>query len=188
MPAAMKTHTLLWKALPHTSTEFTTAIEGKLITVNGHICGFDEGIPFHVHYHLIIDPDWQVQSVSVELETPAETTFRFKRDETGRWWDVKNKRYRELDGCDFVDISLTPFTNTLPIRNLMLKENETREIKVLYFDVPKGEYMPQRQRYTNKGNGVYKYEGLDTDFEAEVEVDGDGFVRKYEGVWERVES
>ncbi len=182
----MKQHKLLWKALPHISTEFTTVEEAELITVNGHICGADEGIPFYVHYHLVIDPDWQIWSVSLNLETPEEKSFRFKRDDTGRWTDVQNKYYPDLQGCEFVDISLTPLTNTLPIRNLKLKENESREIKTLYFDLPKGKFYPQRQRYTKKGNGTYTYEGLDTDFEAEVVVDEAGFVVRYEGIWERI--
>ena len=39
-----------------------------------------------------------------------------------------------LVGCEYVDISETPFTNTLVIRRLGLTPGESADISVAYFD------------------------------------------------------
>jgi hypothetical protein len=81
---------------------------------------------------------------------------------------------------------LTPFTNTLPINRLNLTEGDSKEIEVVYFDLPSSNFSPLKQRYTNLGNGIYKYESLASGFTANLEVDNEGFVINYPGIWQRV--
>jgi len=56
--------------------------------------------------------------------------------------------------------------------------------------VPALEVKPAAQRYTRRAHGAagsrFLYEGLDTDFKAEIALDGDGLVTDYPGIWERV--
>ncbi|MCE7062290.1 putative glycolipid-binding domain-containing protein [Dyadobacter sp. CY343] len=97
----------------------------------------------------------------------------------------------EISGQDLnmqyeVDISLTPFTNTLPINNPVLAEKETREIKVVYFDFSKQIVRPVRQRYTRLSADLYHYENVPNDFEADIRVDDDGLVVEYPGLFSRV--
>jgi len=40
----------------------------------------------------------------------------------------------ELEGCMDVDISVTPFTNTLPIQKLGLAPTESPEVSVAYVE------------------------------------------------------
>lgn len=152
----MKTHNLIWKSLSHLSTEYTRVIELHELGVMGNIVGNYKSTPFAVEYHLTLDKFWQIKRVLIKLIPHNSFIFSFQRDDSGVWLKNHEEVQPELQGCDFMDISLTPFTNSLPILNLNLEVNESREIKVLYFDLPKGEYRPQRQRYTYKGNGIYK--------------------------------
>ncbi len=52
------------------------------------------------------------------------------------------------------------------------------------------ELMTDRQRYTclelNADGGLYKYEGLESDFIAELPVDSDGLVIDYPGLFKRI--
>ncbi len=89
-----------------------------------------------------------------------------------------------------MDISTTPFTNTLPIRRLDLDPGESQEIRVAYVDVPGMAVRPERQRYAclerHTGGGVYRYESLDGNrFTADLTVDADGLVLDYPGLFLR---
>jgi len=98
----------------------------------------------------------------------------------------KGELLSNFNECADIDISLTPFTNTLPINRLNLSEGSSKEINVIYIDLPKAQCKPVKQRYTNLGNGFYKYENLDSGFTSSIEVDENGYVINYPGIWHRV--
>jgi len=95
-----------------------------------------------------------------------------------------------LEGCLDVDISATPFTNTLPIRRLQLQLGESAEIQVVYLAVPEMQINCEPQRYTclevNPAGGVYKFESLTSVFVAKLPVDADGLVLDYPQLFARV--
>ena len=70
-----------------------------------------------------------------------------------------------LKGCQYVDISETPFTNTLPIRRLGLALGTSADISVAYFEGTELQPWPEPQRYTclQKGGegGLYRFLSLD---------------------------
>jgi uncharacterized protein len=98
----------------------------------------------------------------------------------------------ELDGCIDVDISATPFTNTLPIRRLGLEPGESEELTVTYIRVPELLVGPERQRYgcleAKADGGLYRFEALPSEFTAELPVDADGLVIDYPGLFRRAWS
>jgi uncharacterized protein len=111
-------------------------------------------------------------------------------DENGRWSASGGRLQAGLAGCVDVDISATPFTNTLPIRRLALEPGSSSEIDVLYVAVvPTLELTRVQQRYTcleaGEHTGRYLYESPATGLRAELVVDGDGLVIDYPGVWDR---
>jgi hypothetical protein len=95
-----------------------------------------------------------------------------------------------LEGCVDVDISATPFTNTLPIRRLGLAPGESADVSVAYVDIDEMRAWTEEQRYTrleqNSGDRLYKYESLDGGFTADLPVDADGLVLDYPGLFRRV--
>ncbi len=89
--------------------------------------------------------------------------LHLRSDGEGNWQDSKGHLVEVLQGCVDIDISATPFTNTLPIRRLGLALGEAREILVAYVAVPALAPEPVRQRYTCLEAGRlyrYSYEGL----------------------------
>ena len=60
-----------------------------------------------------------------------------------------------------MDISETPFTNTLPIRRLGLAPGESADVSVAYFDGSELQPWPEPQRYTcletNDRGGLHRY-------------------------------
>ena len=109
---------------------------------------------------------------------------------------LTTKRFSFLLGVHDSDAIIARFAgvvkvgNTLPIRRLALHPGESQEISVVYISFPDLQLKAVRQRYTclkNLPNGqLYRYEGLLSGFTAEIEVDKDGLVMDYPGVFRKV--
>ena len=81
---------------------------------------------------------------------------------------------------------MTPFTNTLPIRRLNLKKGQAHDVVTVYVHFPELAISADPQRYTClEPMKLYRYESLDSDFVREIEVDPDGLVVSYPGLFRR---
>ena len=100
-------------------------------------------------------------------------------------WTLNGERAEQFAGCIDVDLPLTPFTNTLPIRRLGLQPGATQEIKVVYLDMLERQLRPVRQRYTCVLAEQYHYENVPNDFEATITVDQHGLVIDYPALFVR---
>ena len=103
-------------------------------------------------------------------------------------WLYNGKSAPEFAGCTDVDVPLTPFTNTLPIRRLELKPHQTQEIKVIYCNVLEDIVSAVRQKYTCLSATQYHYENVPNDFEATIVVDEAGLVIDYPMLFLRTAS
>jgi len=175
---------LRWTALVSPGAEELVLQTGDgVMTADSVVEGGRAGPAVRVTYHLELDPAWQVRRVSV---TTGDEQVTLHRDTSGTWRDGNGVLVPALTGCTDVDISVTPFTNTLPIRRLQLAEGESAEIRVAYIQLPGPAIRPVRQRYTNLGGGRYRYEALESGFTAEITVDADGLVVEYPGLFRRL--
>ena len=156
---------------------------------DGLILGLEEGYPFRLAYEVRCDRLWRVRyaSVGVPGEPPK---VELLSDGEGTWATRDGRAVRFLEGCEYVDVSATPFTNTLPIRRLGLEPGESAEISVAYFDGTELQPWPEPQRYTclqkEDEGGLYRYLSLDGGFTADLPVDADGLVLDYPGLFRRV--
>lgn len=149
------------------------------------IIGSQNNVEFGVHYRIVLDQEWKVRLVELKSTDYQEPTI-LRSDGQGHWQSDKGAALPELDGCIDVDISLTPFTNTLPIRRLQLSHDASEKIKVVYFPFPSFEPRPDEQRYTCLEEGRrYLYEGLERHRRKELLVDEDRIVIDYPGLFQR---
>jgi hypothetical protein len=168
--------------------------DAKGVLADGTILRVKDGSPFRAHYRIRCDPAWRVQEVEISLLDSSREDVRLRADGQGHWMDDSGNRILLLDGCMDVDISITPFTNTLPIRRTSLMQSESADLVVAYIAVPEMEVKPSHQRYTcleesSKG-GLYNYEdeGLFRGFTASLSVDSDRLVFDYPELFRRVWS
>jgi len=182
----MKNKKIVWQSSIFHTTEMLSINSAKTYLVHSNITGEANGVSFHVEYLLQINNKWEIRSVLIKFDGNTSFTLFFERDKKGIWHNRNEGRPLHLDNCSDIDISLTPFTNTLPINRLRLKAEESEEITVIYFNLPKPEFKPVRQRYTNLGNNFYKYENLESGFTSVLETDKDGIVINYPGIWHQV--
>ncbi len=146
--------------------------------------------PTRVHYTLRCDPAWRIREVTVSVAKPGSEphVLRLTSDGAGSWKNGKGAALPEFDGCIDIDISATPFTNTLPIRRLHLKRGQLEPIRVLFIHVPTLRIEPWDQRYTGLTADRVRYESIGSDFMCELEIDDDGLVIDYPGLFRRVWS
>jgi uncharacterized protein len=135
--------------------------------------------PIRVYYRITVDDGWRTRSIDVNGVT-------LHGDGDGHWRDAAGKSLPQLEGCVDVDVSVTPFTNTLPIRRLGLEIGEGAEMLAVYFKLPENEVSSMRQRYTRLSEDVYRYQS--EGFQADLLVDEHGLVIDYPGFWRRVQQ
>jgi hypothetical protein len=144
------------------------------------------GSAYRLSYGVAWDRDWRTRVLSVKLSgLGVDRSVHLTTDGGGRWYAGGEER-KDVIGCVDVDLWPTPFTNTLPVRRLRLAEGVAAEIRVLYVKFPDLSVSAQVQRYTRQGGGLYRFESLEDGFTSEIELDEQGLVRVYPGLFERV--
>ncbi len=138
---------------------------------------------YKVEYHLKTNENWETTflTLKTQLDHSIELTTLEKKD--GIWF-LNDKPYNVLKGIFDVDISLTPFTNTLPINRLQLKDNQRQVIDVFYFDILEKNTKPVKQIYTRIAADHYVYENYDKSFKADIKIDEQGLVVEYPKLFE----
>jgi hypothetical protein len=155
------------------------------IVADGVVLFTDERLHFAATYRIECDAGWHVTGTHVRL-IGVDTSIDLISDGAGHWRDEEGALLPMLDGAIDVDISVTPFTNTLPIRRLGLSQGQTADIRAVYVELPALTVSVDPQRYTCLKPGRHRYESLNSDFARDIDVDSDGLVVKYPGLFKRV--
>src|SRR5262249_6847739 len=140
----------------------------RIVAEAAIIGGIDENA-FAARYKIVCDSSWCVMRVELD-EVGSGRAARLKSDGNGNWIDESGHSVPEVRGAIDIDISATPFTNTLPIRRLSLARGQSEEILALYIRVPDLSLTTDQQRYTCLEPGKrYRYDSLDSDFTRDIE-------------------
>lgn len=154
--------------------------------LRGTLVALAEREPCEASYEVTCDAAWRTRRADVRLRDGAgERTLAVVAD--GGRWTVNGREDAALDGCLDVDLGWTPSTNTLPIRRLGLAVGAASgPVTAAWVRFPELAVEPLPQEYRRLSERRYRYESRAGVFVAELEVDGDGLVVDYEGIWRRV--
>lgn len=153
--------------------------------VDGVVVGpRDTAPPFALSYRLICDRNWRTREFGVGV-LDARRPLLLRSDGMGAWHDKAGRVLPQLGGCLDVDLTATPFTNTLPIRRLNLRQGGTAVVRVAYVDAPGLTLSVSEQRYTRLACSTYRFELTDGSFARDITVDDAGFVVDYPGLFRR---
>lgn len=159
------------------------------IVADGLILGVKDGAPYRAHYEVTCDLEWRVRNVHIQLLGRQRQALMLHGDGEGNWMSAVGERLAELHGCLDIDISESPFTNTLPIRRAAFRPGVSLVLTVVYLAVPELTIEPTQQRYTcleqSPTGGLYRFESLASGFQADLPVDSDGLVLDYPEVFRR---
>ena len=155
-------------------------------SADGVVISTSDGQNFAVRYQIRCGGSWTMEHACLQI-VGEERNVELTSDGCGKWTDASGNPLRALDGAIDIDLSVSPFTNTLPIRRLQLAKGSSAEIRAAYVHFPDLAIVSDPQRYTClEPLRRYRYESLDSDFVREVEVDKDGLVGTYPGLFKRL--
>jgi uncharacterized protein len=176
-----------WQDWDAKGIEHVVLREGaREIVAESVIVGSVDDSVFALRYRIRCDKLWRVRSAEIAI-VGENRKIEIAADGHGSWSDASGKSLAKLAGAIDIDLSATPFTNTLPIRRLKLRAGQSAEIVTVYILAPALTLATDPQRYTCLEAGKrYRYESLDSDFTREIEVDRHGLVVNYPGLFRRV--
>lgn len=188
---AARTSVLFWRRTDIAGLERLelTVAPDHVAATSMVICLEDGG--FRLAHRWRLGADWRVRRVDVDCwDDRVHRTLRLARggDGDGTGWEVDGVARPDLDGVDDVDLSATPFCNTLPIRRVPATPGRSLTVDTVFIDAPRLTVARSRQRYERLGPHRLRYVdlGLFAGFSAGLSVDDEGWVDSYEGLFERV--
>jgi len=187
----MESH-VWWTPLHQTGLEQLHLMENETgVVADGFVLGMADATPFRLWYQVRADSAWRVRECLLQIGGEKGQSVHLSTDGQGHWTDANGLACSQLSGCLDLDISGTPFTNTLPLRRLELTPGESADLLVAYLTVPDLSIRPVRQRYTclsrTASGGIYRYEGLESGSTFDLLVDEKALVVDYPGIWKRAE-
>ncbi|WP_071990786.1 putative glycolipid-binding domain-containing protein [Rhodococcus rhodnii] len=164
-------------------------LAGQRIKASGRIVGADsaEHPAFSASYDLVTDEAGVTRRLSIRLALAArERQMSISRDEEGTWMveDGSTHQRSRFDGALDVDVVLSPFFNTLPIRRLGLAQQaEDIELPVVYVSLLDLRVEGATLTYSSGADGIHVLSPVSS---STVAVDEDGFVVDYPGLAARI--
>jgi hypothetical protein len=144
-----------------------------------------EGQACRLDYLIDCDPNWSTRAAVVTgWVGERNIDVIVARDEDYRWV-LNGVTVPEVEGCTDLDLNFSPSTNTLPIRRLVPKIDDTVAVRAAWLRFPSFELEPLEQSYTRWEHNHYRYESAGGAFKAEISIDDDGLVIDYADIWAR---
>ncbi|HWH26901.1 MAG TPA: putative glycolipid-binding domain-containing protein [Pseudolysinimonas sp.] len=170
----------VWRGLEYDGLERIRVEEGGMMRATSII----DSARGRYSYEVVCESDWTFRQLRLEAAA-GERTLLITSNGRGAWTVNDEPRGDLTDAVD-LDLSISPFTNTLPIRRLDLAVGDEGDVTAAYVSFPDLEVTVDEQRYTRLDEDLYLYESLDSDFSREITVDATGIVVEYPGLFERL--
>ena len=156
-------------------------VGGDGLRLSGTVLTPAHGTPLDVRYLVEAGPDGCTLRVELELDGGA-TRRVLLADGAGRWRWEGGQELPEVAGALDVDLTVTPATNTLPIRRLTaLEAGQAADLRMAWVQFPGLEVLASAQRYQRLAADRWHFST--GDFHAELLVDPDGLVLDYGGLF-----
>jgi hypothetical protein len=173
--------TILWRDLETGALDRCRLEAGPDgLRLSGVVLTAAHGTPLDVRYLVQTGPGGLTRRVELELD--GGTVRRvLLADGAGRWHWEGGPELAGVAGALDVDLTVTPATNTLPIRRLGLEVGQAAELSMAWVQFPGLEVVGSAQRYQRLAADRWRFST--GDFTAELLVDPDGLVLDYGGLF-----
>jgi len=144
----------------------------------------EEG-PAQLAYYVTCDPTWRPQQGHVEGWLGANSIKLSIARTRAREWTLNGAVVPAIGNCIDLDFGFTPATNLLQLRRLALGEGQAADAPAAWlsgFSPGILELLPQR--YERRTAATYWYEAPSVPYAALLDVDPNGFILHYPGLWE----
>ncbi len=174
-----------WRRIDQPGLELARIdIEKHGVTVSSTLVDAGPPHPFSLRYIWTLTPQWRTRTLRIEHMNGDDRWLTIDRAGDSSW-KLDNKHTPHLDGCDELDLSATPFCNSLAMKRL----GNSGALTAAYISAEDLSVRPSRQRYEkiSDRHWVYHDLGVADGFIANLMLDGCGLVRTYEGLFETIE-
>ena len=177
----------VWRGLRWTSLEYLTLNKSRSRRVlDGTIIGLIRKTPFSLHYRIICDRNWETRRADIStVHGTARKQLRLVVDQDKRWRH-KGRELASVRGSRDIDLSISPSTNTLPIKRLNLRVGESGETTAAWVQFPALSIRPLHQTYMNLGHHTFAYSSRS--FKTRIKLDRAGLVMDYPPFWKRISA
>jgi uncharacterized protein len=174
--------TVLWQGVESGALDRCRLAAGPDgLRLSGTVLTAEFGTPLDVRYLVEAGPDGRTRRVELALDGGAVRRVLLA-DGAGRWRWEGGPDLAEVAGALDVDLTVTPATNTLPIRRLAtLDVGQAADLSMAWVQFPGLEVLPSAQRYARLAPDRWRFSS--GDFTAELRVDPDGLVLDYGGLF-----
>lgn len=185
----MKQRTVIWKPVEYQGMEYMRLREDVYgVLVQSVVIGAEAGNLFRLDYQIRCDLNYVVRDVRLMLG--GDRMLHLISDGQGGWTDDAGQPLPQYEGCIDIDISATPFTNTLPIKRVAWQPGQSETFRMVWFAIPELTAHVDEQRYTcveqSADGTVFRFEQVATGFTALLSIDADGLVKDYPGLFVQV--
>jgi len=149
----------------------------------GHAVYLKDGASTALGYRLNLGPNWATRSGAISGHVggkPVRHDIRKVPD----GWLLNGRRQDRLNQVQDLDFGFTPATNFAQLRRMNLANGESSEIVVAWMDVDSTSLEPLPQIYRRVSERSYDYESPQNAYHETLELQPNGFVRLYPGLWE----
>lgn len=172
-----------WRRIDQPGLEVATIdIARHGVTVSATLIDASD-TPFSLRYVWMLTPQWVTRALRIDRLDGHAHRLIIERAGEGIWY-IDGAPAPHLDGCDEIDLSATPFCNTLAIRRL----GGDGTLTAAYINASDLFVTPSRQRYEKISYTHWRYHdlGVASGFSADLELDEDLLVKTYAGLFEAI--
>ena len=138
-----------------------------------------------VTYVIRLSATWNVSQFLLFRDVEAPDLW-LGTDGAGRWGEINGAHRPDIDGCTDIHLTVTPFTNTLPIRRLQLDIGDSADVITASVDVETLGVVRNKHRYRRLGLRRFEHSDLDAGVTAEFDIDEYGLVHDVSDHFRRV--
>ncbi|MNQ67196.1 hypothetical protein D3C85_817080 [compost metagenome] len=139
--------TLVWKPLTTPGVEsLRLSMDEQGIHASSHLIQNRNGQSIAATYVLDSDPCWRFRHLWLKVENHGQRSLRLDRDVRGHWF-LDGQHRRDLDDCQLVMLSATPFTHTPALQRCALEIGQSEQLRVAYVDLPSLRVEARQLRY-----------------------------------------
>lgn len=144
-----------------------------------------EGQPACLTYAVDADARWQTREGRVRgWAGRRQVELRIVRRGSG--WTLNGLAVAGVDDAIDLDLAFTPATNLLPVRRLAVPLGTRADAPAAWLDTTSWALRRLAQSYEHRAPHAFWYTAPEVDYAGLLEVDDDGFVRRYPHLWEQV--
>ena len=174
--------TVRWRGLDPATLEHCHIQSG---TSGTRIRGTVITLTYGLFYRIKLNEAGLVRSTRVE-RTDGQVLELFG-DGTGNWCNDRAEPLPDLSGCLDIDLWPTPLTNSLPIWRTPWADNTPLRFLMAWIDGDEMTVRREEQFYTPLDGRHFQFQSSGGSFERVLELDADGLVVSYPGLFERAD-